>query len=399
MQRSEVLAAVKFGYMDMIAAAERGDALSALWFYWWCLHVTECAQEYDTSMRRLSRFYFVRPDLLFPSDAPAAVVLRNRSEKGFLQFMHMTPAVFDVVLANVDADWTRSRLPAGLNGRPGRPNMLTAEMCVALAITYMATSVNESQLESLYGVGHSVENRDVHDGLVHLEAALVRLGCTPTWPSIRMQQEFAQVMDEYWGRDVYDTKIMGIVDGLRLDVREPGDAVAQNALYSGFTKTINCVNQIVVTINGKIVSAEIGYAGRISDSTLQRILSARLRLPGVLAPGHGICADDIYRNVLTDDIYITQYHDPGIADVNYVMANRARFARQQKAKRQGVEWTMRTLQNMWARLKKPLPWAPALRCRLIRIAIMLHNLVAEHVANHNELKTVYMETFLRHGGQ
>jgi predicted alpha-1,6-mannanase (GH76 family) len=65
------VAAVKF-YMDMIAAAERGDALSALWFYWWCLHVTECAQEYDTSMRRLSRFYFVRPDLLFPSDAPAA---------------------------------------------------------------------------------------------------------------------------------------------------------------------------------------------------------------------------------------------------------------------------------------------------------------------------------------
>ena len=70
---------------------------------------------------------------------------------------------------------------------------------------------------------------------------------------------------------------------------------------------------------------------------------------------------------------------------------------QQKAKRQGVEWGMRSIQTMWPRIKKALPNDPAKRIARLRLAVYLTNLLAEYVNHHNELKTVYMEAFLRNG--
>lgn len=397
MQRSTIIHVLRMAAVALTQAVATEDIPAAIWWLMWAAFVVEQASQYDSALRRLSRFYFTRPDLLLPMDAPAAAVLQSRTDKGMLQFMHVDRRTFDLILENVDPMWVRSRLPAGENGRVGRPNMLSGELCVALALTWMCTTVNEAQLEQLYGVGHSVVNRDLDEGLEQLENACVRLGCVPQWPSRDRQEQLAEVMDEYWGPDIFGTKAFALVDGLRSPVESPGGLVAQNLLYSGFMREVNVLSLLVFTIDGKIIYADVGHPGRMSDNTLQPRLTHILTEPGNLAPGHGILGDDIFRNAATDRIYITQYHVPDIIDAEFVRENRNLFAVQQKAKRQGVEWGMRSIQTMWPRIKKALPNDPAKRIARLRLAVYLTNLLAEYVNHHNELKTVYMEAFLRNG--
>ena len=132
MQRSTIIHVLRMAAVALTQAVATEDIPAAIWWLMWAAFVVEQASQYDSALRRLSRFYFTRPDLLLPTDAPAAAVLQSRTDKGMLQFMHVDRRTFDLILENVDPMWVRSRLPAGENGRVGRPNMLTGELCVAL---------------------------------------------------------------------------------------------------------------------------------------------------------------------------------------------------------------------------------------------------------------------------
>jgi len=153
-------------------------------------------------------------------------------------------------------------------------------------------------------------------------------------------------------------------------------------------REVNVLSLLVFTIDGKIIYADVGHPGRMSDNTLQPRLTHILTEPGNLAPGHGILGDDIFRNAATDRIYITQYHVPDIIDAEFVRENRNLFAVQQKAKRQGVEWGMRSIQTMWPRIKKALPNDPAKRIAAATAAAAaarkLHDLTAALRAVHSQ---------------
>ncbi len=114
-------------------------------------------------------------------------------------------------------------------------------------------------------------------------------------------------------------------------------------------------------------------------------------------PGYSVLGDDAFANAATNDIYATKAYEPAHLPGAFVNEHRAMFHKQQLAKRNGVEWGMRTLQALWPRIKMPLPYVTEKRELILRAAIFLNNFVAAHVENHNQLKTVYQEALLRGG--
>jgi hypothetical protein len=133
------------------------------------------------------------------------------------------------------------------------------------------------------------------------------------------------------------------------------------------------------------------------QAALARSLTPLLRNVEWTQPGYSVLGDDAFANVATNDIYATKAYEPANLPAVFVNENRAKFHKQQLAKRNGVEWGMRTLQALWPRIKMPLPYDTGKRELILRAAIFLNNFVAMHVENHNQLKTVYQEALLRGG--
>jgi hypothetical protein len=146
-----------------------------------------------------------------------------------------------------------------------------------------------------------------------------------------------------------------------------------------------------------VIAVSFSLSSSPLQAALARNLTPLLRDATLTLPGYSILGDDAFGNGATNDIYATKAYESAHLRPDFQIDNRALFHIQQKAKRQGVEWGMRTLQAMWPRVKMPLPFDNAKRELMLSAAIFLNNFVARHVDNHNQLKTVYQEALLRGG--
>jgi len=310
------------------------DVIAAVLCILFALNVIAEASDYDTRMKRESRVFFHRVDLLFPEDGPVWRVLEARSVQGYLHYFRVTPAAFDDILAHCDPDWVAWRdgwtNATRLHRRAGRQHLLTARMAIALALAFMATTVAQKDYEMLFGVTHATLDRDLLQGLQRLHEALQNGGYGPMWPTHEEQIEAADAMDIQWGVDVYGTRCFAFVDGLRLRIMEPDGVVEQGLWYNGFTKTINCTNLLVWTIRGTICYADINNFGRVHDAALARQLTPILRNAAHTLPNYSVLGDDAFGHHATADIYATKAHVPNGLPAAFI-AREARGATRTRA--------------------------------------------------------------------
>jgi len=168
------------------------------------MYILQEAMLYDYTLRHRSRFYFIRADLLFPKEAPYIKVLDTGNDMAYMQLCRMPKTLFDFLLSNMDAVWIAQRDgwtdATRTARRPGRPHMLNGRDVLALTLTWLGTQAAEHHLELLFGVGHSVLDRDLEEGLSELLACLRRLVETNcTWPDVQTKLEFARALEEVRG--------------------------------------------------------------------------------------------------------------------------------------------------------------------------------------------------------
>jgi len=130
--------------------------------------LVSAAAAYNAHNRHMSCAYFLREDLLLPKDSPYWKVIENGNDMAYWQMMRTDKAKFDLICEYVDASltlWRDGYEDAGGTRRRGRPNMLDARGVIALTLTWLGSDgPNNRLLEQIFGVGHSVTDRDLHVG-------------------------------------------------------------------------------------------------------------------------------------------------------------------------------------------------------------------------------------------
>ena len=371
------------------------------------MHVLTMAHEYDYNLRHLARHYFIREDLLFPSESPYIKVLNTGNDMAYIQLCRMPKMSFDYLLSNMDPDWVawhdgftdRTRA----HRRPGREHMLKARDILALTLIWMGSSTSMHHLELLFGVGHAVLYRDLEIGLQRLVEALRLLPeAACIWPTPAEMIEFADAIEEVRGRCPYPSvRLWGWMDGLRLLIKNPDLVDVQRQYYNAWVGAAGIVCVLLQAPDGKIRHACVNYPGTQHDFTVARDIFGNLADLNKTPLWHVVAADSAFASHATNDFVATKdSFVPPLADtLGKTPAELAelhkKFGDWVGAVRQSTEHGMRTLQAVWGRLKTELPTDNAERRRIIEIAILLHNFNAHYMTSHNQTQTMYLEALLR----
>ena len=401
MQRADVLFLLQTTLFKAYTAASSGELRVALYLLQLCCGIIAAAHEYDARHKQLSAAYFIRPDLLLPGDAPFRAMREARNEKAYINLLRITPAVMDDIMSYVDHDWI-----AWMDGftdhrrtqrRAGAPSMLDAYAVIALTITYFATTAQAKTLELIFGVGHTVVGRSIAAGIDKLSDALKRMPqAAIRFPNHSKQRLWARMVRDTYGPGPYPERcFFGFVDGLRMTIMEPGDADEQQLFYNGWTRTVNIVNVLAFAPTGEIWFAIINLPGTYNDYTAASDLFERLHTDARL-PGYAILGDSAFSSNETDRVVATENFDPELPEVT--RQQRDAWPKYQKMVRKAVEWGMRTVQATWPRLKMPLSNSIERRDSVITCCLRLHNVIANSLDHHNEIKTVFMDFYLRGDG-
>lgn len=266
MQRGDTLFVIEKMVILIAACLLCGHLEAACMAFSSVVEVLRMSREYDAAMKRASRSYFIRPDLLFPKDSPYYKALDAGNTGAFISLVRMPKEVFEYILRNMDPDWVAHHDGftdrARMHRRSGRPHMLDARAILALTLCWYGTSAKMPLLELVFGVGHSVLDRDLKLGRAELLATLRRLRETDcALPDFAKMAEFAEVIAGTHGPNPYpSSKVWGFIDGLRLEMLNPDDALQQTFFYNGWIKITNVVCVFVFTPDGKICLASINSA-------------------------------------------------------------------------------------------------------------------------------------------
>jgi hypothetical protein len=381
-------------------ASEETEADAPL--YAWAMDaIIAQADEYDREMKRRSRTYFVRPDLLWPEQAPWAKLKGTRSERGYVHLLRVTPDMLDELLSYVPPEavaWRDGYTNAArTERRPGPSNMLSSYDCLAAALFHLSSMCRSKHSELVFGVGHTLMSEAITTGLAYLEELLPRLpDAQILWPDAARFDYLGRVVANTYGEPPIPVSMGLFVDGFRLQIDNPSLAEEQTFWYSGFTKYTCCNNIVVYAADGTIVWASVNHPGSTSDYKASRELFQRCCRVGQLPPRTAICGDDAFSSAETDHFMATRgFKPPWVAITG---TTRRRWEGWQKTVRQGVEWGIRTLTGTWMRLRCSLPTDVEKRKQTIMVCIRLHNLIARRMNNHNQLKTVYLDGWIRAPG-
>ena len=342
------------------------------------------------------RNYFTRPDLLWPDDSPWAQAWRTRSDNGLTQITRLDVAAFTNLHSKLDPAWVahRARDVVGPR-RPGRPNMLDSFAVLALTLCWLSSTCQIKHLELIFGVPHSVLNRDLIDGKREL---LLALGRCPealvVWPeSLAEFEHLASLIKAAYYEPPLPGKWFAFIDGLRLLIDNPATEAEQKQMYNGWVGDTCCENVLVFSPQGKIIWATRNHPGRQNDIGsiyfLDQLMRDRTRTP----EGFSILGDVGFHAAYLEAIIDTKT-PPTTYHVEPLLW--ATFARWLTTSRQAVEWGMRVLQSNWKRLTTRLPSNAMERRDLLDTVFMLHNYLTHH-CGHNQIKTVYIEACLRGG--
>ena len=381
---------------------------------------------YDYGMKVQSRTYFLRADLMFPTDSPYYKVLMTGNDHAHHQLLRMNKFTFDRVMHHVRPEfklWRLGYYPDGTK-RPGPVNMLDATACIALTLTYLGSTTQSRLLELIYGVGHAVLSRDLHDGFKELLLALEAMAETePIVPNLRNMLRFAEAIEAEHGPCPYPgVRVWGFIDGLRLLCKEPDLADEQTLFYNGWMHTVGIVNSFLFTPDGKICASVMNVPGAQHDYAISNAIFQVISIPalagGVVAGDSAFCSAATNTFIAAkdgvlpfSDFFFARKHldlfplshtlfadfvpPAGSVDpVNPGQQKRA-FNIWIQAVRQSAEHGMRSFKSLYSRVTTALPADAELRGNIMKICMRLHNLNAHFLANHNQVTTQYLDGLLR----
>ena len=405
-------AAVAFGEFDAALALSAASAGTIEW-----------AKAVDAEHKRRTRSYFLRADLMFPTHSPYWKVVEAGNEGAYWQLLRTDRATFERICEHVEAaavhwrDGFVREYARDANGdflededgnpvmrlkrRRGRPNMLDARGVIALTLAWLGSSgPNNRLLEQIFGIGHSVEDRDILEGLDLLISALLQIpDALVRWPNLAKMIEFDRMFQAAHGINPFApyARFFCITDNLRTTVQRSNLPDEELLDYNRWYRDTNRNNNITVAPNGKIIHASLNYRGKTHDFTtaapLFEILQGPLTPPGFAAFGDSAFVSHQTRRVIADRY---NYQPPPEAVSDDPVERREQFRmyrRLQRKARQSVEHVYRTLQSTWARMKTRLPCEGEMYMKVMRAAILMHNL--NSTGGHNQTHTMYMEAYLR----
>ncbi len=270
--------------------------------------------------------------------------------------------------------------------KSGRKRMLTAVDVLGLYLTWTRTKCQLHILCLLFGMGKasiSLNIRFARRIILHVlkddDDARIRI---PTADEIE-RCKIAISRKYPLLKDVWST-----MDGLRVDIEEPGDVIVQNRFHNGWYNAHNVVNVFVFTAFGTICLAGIGFPGCYHDSTLSDDIGIYSTLRKINERTQGKCVVDSAFN-------LTQYGDCLIQSSKSLPlggdAHDICLDRQATAFRQSSEWGMRQLQGSFPRLKDRLRYEETgERNHILLSLVYLHNLRTNRIGR-NQIRTVFMD--------
>lgn len=268
MQRGDTLRVIERLMMFTLTFLTLGRPQFATFMLHNILEIISMAQIYDALMKTLSRSYFIRPDLLFPREAPYFKVLEQRNDRAFIQLVRVPTNVFDYIYDSMDAGWKAAHDgwtdERRLHRRPGRPHMLDSKAVLALTLAWLGSTTKVALLELVFGAGHSVLDRDLASGLSQLLSTLRRMAETECkMPTQAEKDEYAAVIEGTHGPNPYpSSRVWGFIDGLRLMMKTPEDFEQESFFYNGWLKMVNVCCVFLFTPDGKIACATINVSLR-----------------------------------------------------------------------------------------------------------------------------------------
>ena len=205
----------------------------------------------------------------------------------------------------------------------------------------------------------------IADGINYLLVALRRMPeASITWPTMLQQRRLARGVNGTYGfAPIPGThNVFAAIDGVRFQIFNPADVATQNGYYSAFVgyTNINCV--IIFDMMGRIIFVSSNNDGRTTDFTAAIPAFRKMKDRAVTGINSIVAADDAFSSAATDrKIATAKKYNPGFRLAPH---ERVAWSSWILCIRKSVEWGMKTLQSVWARLQMPLPTDPILRQKM-----------------------------------
>jgi hypothetical protein len=212
----------------------------------------------------------------------------------------------------------------------------------------------------------------------------------PSFPSIEKVGLYQQaIMDKYpLLVDMYC-----VMDGLKLVIQKPGDALLQERFYNGWTSG-HYVNQLFVFApDGLIIMAVVDAPGTKHDSEMAALGDSSVydRLDQCYEETGGKCSADSAFAAHGRRSIVKSLPKETIPIVATTPHHRD-YLRQNLSLRQAAEWGMRAYQGSFPRLKMKLRWEyKGERHITLWLAVLLYNYRANTVG-FNQIRSVYMKS-------
>ena len=343
--------------------------------------------------------YIPRSCLLDPSESSWHKIWDNaHTESSFTCLVRLNRNSFNRLLllcdpdalASIDGFTDRTRTQR----RPGPLRVLDAPGHLGMALTWMASMVEQKHMATMFGVTNvSSYLRDslqlLLDSLKRRPEFACALRGAYHW------EASADAVDATYGEcPIKGLRCCGAMDCFVLITNSSGDILMQNKDYNGKNKgpAGNCLT--VVDFLGFTVFFSGPWEGKRGDVAVMQRSGVLKFLRDTLPPGFFIVADEAFGlDAYYDIIWSAERFNPG----RVVTVEEARLLHKWCHKiRKSVEWQNHSVKQLWPRLKVPTPPGDRqYRADIIEIAVRLTNLLAAWEDGHVQTKTVFQEGFLR----
>ncbi|KAG8718355.1 hypothetical protein FRC09_012793 [Ceratobasidium sp. 395] len=297
--------------------------------------------------------------------------------------------------------WNEAPIPRADVSAFGEPRLgrrsLDAAGGLGLVLHWLRSSTSEIGLMQVFALVSSVLHRYLQFGLDTLLQTLRRMAdARITWPSERRMTYYSRLIRT---RHPLIDGAFGFMDGLSLPVTVSADPQVEKATYNGWLHTHKVSNIFVFAPDGTIIAATLNAPGSWHDARVAH--GVYPRLINNTPEDHFLIADSAFPR--TSQVLRAKIRTPFKANAALPQDPEQRaaailYSNALVSARQAAEWGMRSLQGAFGRLKVPLDINdPDGRMRLLEIVTRLHNLRTRLVGI-NQIRTVYMQHWRRHGG-
>ncbi len=370
--------------------------------------------------RRLSKRYFIKSDLPTLVNSPWRVLYASTRDSAFLLSMGVDRSVFQFLLPLFGEQQSefRSGVRRHMNVRQSRQYAYCTNVADDLAIVlhFLRTSGLEQVLSRIFGLSQATINRRIHEGVSVL--LLVLKKCPEARIAIpQTKQELDELVELSSFRESALENVIGFMDGMKLNVREPTDTLNQNRMYNGYTCSVQCTNLLVFAPDGCIMYAKMNCEGATADSEMANNFYETLIYLHIIHDRiYRVVADSAFRATgeMKDYIYkpLTKKYVNAAGSVYSLDGTSARDRNnrgiQQQATteeivrnvavvsvRQSVEWGMRSVQSVWGRLHALLPLDTNFRGDIIECCYRMHNLnTRTSTVIRNQISKVYDKNYI-----